>query len=322
LLDEEMSGSNVKSHPIRRVVTRVSEDGFDSIVSDDHLPNAMAGSRRLEVSELLWLDGPRWDLMTSIDRTRDRSYVLPPGGLSSKIVRCPPNHDWRTPPPELREKGCAILESLDLLYMLEGSLTIALEEEELTLGGGDVVIQQGGVLRWRVDGGEPVVILVTTMRPQPGFGGLDLPVVGGSSGLRRVITGGGSARVDEAPGGRMASGNAMSEIWQTGGPLVSVAQGGDAPGPFDLGPAGGGVALRYFELVHAAVDDQPNKGWHTTDTVDVDVILSGRMALELPFGQRVELGVGDSVVQGGTKHRWIPLGDETVRLVTLMVAMS
>jgi len=45
-------------------------------------------------------------------------------------------------------------------------------------------------------------------------------------------------------------------------------------------------------------------GMHTTPTIDFEVVLSGEVTLELDDGATVQLGVGDTVVQNGTRHRW------------------
>ena len=60
--------------------------------------------------------------------------------------------------------------------------------------------------------------------------------------------------------------------------------------------------------------------WHATATVDVDVILSGRVRLDLRGERSVELGPGDVVVQRGTDHRWVVLGDEPMRMATVMLS--
>jgi mannose-6-phosphate isomerase-like protein (cupin superfamily) len=55
---------------------------------------------------------------------------------------------------------------------------------------------------------------------------------------------------------------------------------------------------------------EPNHpGMHTTDTVDVEVILSGEVILELDDGAEVTLRPGDTVVQNGTRHAWHNRGD-------------
>jgi mannose-6-phosphate isomerase-like protein (cupin superfamily) len=47
-----------------------------------------------------------------------------------------------------------------------------------------------------------------------------------------------------------------------------------------------------------------NTGMHTTDTVDVVLVLSGEVTLELDDGAEVQLRAGDTVVQHGTRHAW------------------
>lgn len=51
-----------------------------------------------------------------------------------------------------------------------------------------------------------------------------------------------------------------------------------------------------------------NPGMHTTDTVDFEVVISGEIWLELDDGAEVHLKPGDTVVQNGTRHRWINKG--------------
>jgi mannose-6-phosphate isomerase-like protein (cupin superfamily) len=47
-----------------------------------------------------------------------------------------------------------------------------------------------------------------------------------------------------------------------------------------------------------------NPGMHTTDTVDVVLVLTGEVTLELDDGAQVQLRAGDTVVQNGTRHAW------------------
>jgi quercetin dioxygenase-like cupin family protein len=54
-----------------------------------------------------------------------------------------------------------------------------------------------------------------------------------------------------------------------------------------------------FEVVES---DEP--GMHTTDTVDVDIVVSGEVWLELDDREEVRLEPGDVVIQNGTRHRW------------------
>lgn len=45
-------------------------------------------------------------------------------------------------------------------------------------------------------------------------------------------------------------------------------------------------------------------GMHTSNTVDVSLIVSGQATLDLGDGDTVVLEVGDCVVQNGTRHAW------------------
>ena len=45
-------------------------------------------------------------------------------------------------------------------------------------------------------------------------------------------------------------------------------------------------------------------GVHTTDTIDFEYVISGRVVLELDDGVTTELGPGDTVVQNGPRHAW------------------
>ena len=60
-------------------------------------------------------------------------------------------------------------------------------------------------------------------------------------------------------------------------------------------------------------------GMHTTDTIDFEYVISGRVVLELDDGATVELGPGDTVVQNGTRHAWRNPFDEPCRMVVFLV---
>jgi hypothetical protein len=74
--------------------------------------------------------------------------------------------------------------------------------------------------------------------------------------------------------------------------------------------ASGGDAVALPEDVDALIPgaseflEADNPGMHTTQTVDIGVVLTGELWLELDDGAEVHLGVGDIVVQNGTRHAW------------------
>jgi mannose-6-phosphate isomerase-like protein (cupin superfamily) len=59
-------------------------------------------------------------------------------------------------------------------------------------------------------------------------------------------------------------------------------------------------------------------GMHTTATIDFEVVLQGEVTLELDDGAKVTLGVGDTVVQNGTRHRWSNAGTEPAVLAVFI----
>jgi hypothetical protein len=63
--------------------------------------------------------------------------------------------------------------------------------------------------------------------------------------------------------------------------------------------------------------DEP--GMHRTATIDYEVVLSGRIGLELDDGVEVVLGPGDVVVQNGTRHRWHNRGSEPATMAVIVI---
>jgi quercetin dioxygenase-like cupin family protein len=53
-----------------------------------------------------------------------------------------------------------------------------------------------------------------------------------------------------------------------------------------------------------------NPGMHTTQTVDIGIVLAGDLWLELDDGDEVHLRAGDMVVQNGTRHAWHNKSDQ------------
>ena len=62
-----------------------------------------------------------------------------------------------------------------------------------------------------------------------------------------------------------------------------------------------------------------NPGMHTTDTVDLDLIITGELDLELDDGAEVHLRPGDCVVQNGTRHAWHNRTSEPCTMLSILV---
>jgi hypothetical protein len=154
--------------------------------------------------------------------------------------------------------------------------------------------------------------------------------------MRRVVTGrdpnGKSVfRSDDEVGAATPSllpGAAFTQVWGSDSIPALPADGAEPDAPRFFPPAGGfryhvftlppatvtlpadldlGAALAELEstLPGMAEHMEPdNPGMHTTDTIDIDIVLSGEIYLELDDGAEVRLSSGDVVVQNGTRHRW------------------
>jgi uncharacterized cupin superfamily protein len=56
-------------------------------------------------------------------------------------------------------------------------------------------------------------------------------------------------------------------------------------------------------LASFAALEPDHLGMHTTDTIDLEVVLAGEVWLELDDGEEVHLKTGDTFVQNGMRHR-------------------
>jgi hypothetical protein len=167
---------------------------------------------------------------------------------------------------------------------------------------------------------------------------------------RRVVTG-----VDEYGRSRVASDEAVPpivlsssptaalfDIWGVDGPAQAPSDGArpattswfpptvgfrcivatfppaSTPAPADL--QGDDLAREMEAKVPGAAShyDPDRPGMHTTQSVDVGVVLDGQLVLELDDGE-VLLGPGDVIVQNGTRHAWRNPGDRYCTMAFVMI---
>jgi mannose-6-phosphate isomerase-like protein (cupin superfamily) len=95
-------------------------------------------------------------------------------------------------------------------------------------------------------------------------------------------------------------------------------------------PTAGGVWVMRWEVpagvtLNEASDllafDGGRPGFHTTDSVDVDIVLSGSIVLELDE-EEVVLNSGDVVVVNGNAHAWRNSGDESAIVLSVITGAS
>jgi quercetin dioxygenase-like cupin family protein/DNA-binding PadR family transcriptional regulator len=323
----------------RRVVTGHDDDGR-AVIRSDGAPEGTIRANGFGVATWLWLDGPAVTVDDGGDEPDGSIRLEPPvGGCSVRIIRFPGARegggDWiRVEGDDPDEPGMHATDTLDFMVVVDGRIVLGLDDGEHELGAGDVVIQRGNRHRWRVVGDDPCTYVVCMLRPDP-----DAPAPGEQQLTATAVEGDGPRRLVAAtdengrsyaladgtpPSSIGGAGTRLVELWQTGGVLGAPDQGGDPDGAWTLEPRGAGICFRTVE--HPPGFDPGEAGWHTTATIDVDVVLSGKLELSLPdtpaFSGPVVLSPGEAVVQRGTHHRWRPVGDEPVVWAALMLAVG
>jgi mannose-6-phosphate isomerase-like protein (cupin superfamily) len=160
--------------------------------------------------------------------------------------------------------------------------------------------------------------------------------------FRRVTTGhrDGKAVIltDEQVPSTTAGSFSFDPMWATDAPCV-VPNDGSLPAHPQFFP-GPGAARVITWVIHPDGADLPaatpeefeaaapgmgahlepdNPGMHTTQTVDVDIIMSGEIWMEVDDGAEVHLHAGDVVIQNGTRHRWSNRSTATTVVLSVML---
>ena len=108
-------------------------------------------------------------------------------------------------------------------------------------------------------------------------------------------------------------------LWSTSDPTVPIRTIPEPPAPGI--PEPGSTLFTVWQLPSDAAGGNPF-GMHATDSIDYVVILSGSCTLVMEGGEEVELGVGDTVVQGGVKHAWHNRTKDPCVLVVVVVGAA
>jgi mannose-6-phosphate isomerase-like protein (cupin superfamily) len=143
---------------MRRVVTG-HKDGRSCIVSDGPLPPA-----------------PHWDELWIVDADEaygrepeagDMTFEAPAGGFRWRVFKVPTDAQMKQMYEEATAAGRPAgdpdgwhkTNTLDLMYVLEGEITLQLEDGETLLHEGDFIVQSGTNHAWHNYGDKPVRLL-------------------------------------------------------------------------------------------------------------------------------------------------------------------
>ena len=87
------------------------------------------------------------------------------------------------------------------------------------------------------------------------------------------------------------------------------------PNTWDVGTAIAGGSVYRLGRYEPGVAAR----WHRTDSVDYAICLSGEMWMQLDK-EEVHLKAGDVVIQRGTMHNWVNLGQEPCVMLFVLVS--
>jgi mannose-6-phosphate isomerase-like protein (cupin superfamily) len=155
---------------------------------------------------------------------------------------------------------------------------------------------------------------------------------------RRVVTGndanGQSVVVSDEVLDVLVFGNfELTQIWKTDRMPPDLVGGDLTPGPFVHDPPPGGLYWRVLVRMpdnqspepdgagegRIKISDFKSGDMHTTETIDLFLVISGEIWLELDSSE-VHLRPGDSVVLRGSAHAWHNYGTEPSTLVAVAVS--
>lgn len=137
--------------------------------------------------------------------------------------------------------------------------------------------------------------------------------------VRRVVTGinnAGKSYVKwdnpiEGKAGR--AGFEKVELWATDSLPAKLSD--DDPSEWELGTSLSNGSVFRICKYEPGVQGR----WHTTDTVDYGIILSGDLWMELEEGE-VKISAGDVIVQRKTNHSWANRGKEPCVVAFILIA--
>jgi mannose-6-phosphate isomerase-like protein (cupin superfamily) len=155
------------SKEVRRVVTTVNAEGKAVVLFDSDNPNKKVREGRGTVSRLLWVTNETpADIAGPKDRGSHYEGVAPPrNGSVFRMVDIPPITKRHMPP---RHPLMHATRTIDYAIIMAGEIDMLLDDEEIHLKAGDVLIQQGTNHAWVNRGTEPcriAFVLIDAQEP-------------------------------------------------------------------------------------------------------------------------------------------------------------
>ena len=157
---------NITPKPVRRIITGHDAAGKAIVVTDGAAPNQRQRAATGIVSTLLWVtEEAPVNIASNADRADRESPVAPPAkGSILRVVDFPPAGDPSGVSNEamLKEMGIAHdhggkparhpfthrTKSVDYAIVLEGEIDMLLDDSEVHMKAGDIMVQQGTNHAW------------------------------------------------------------------------------------------------------------------------------------------------------------------------------
>jgi hypothetical protein len=149
---------------MKRVVTGVNEHGRSYAVSIEELnTSSFEPVWSYEPGQI-----PEW--LSAIDPQAAADWLGPrvAGGMQWMLVPFPPERDVaeHTEYPGIDKDGYHTTRTIDFDCLLEGEVTLILDEGRIRLGPGDCVIQQATRHAWKNEGDKSALMLALLFRPE------------------------------------------------------------------------------------------------------------------------------------------------------------
>ena len=177
---------NEDPKPVRRIVTVDGDDGRSKAIADGPSPDVRTDPARPGFAEArIWVTDRTPARIKGVRETLHLPHALEPprGGSVCRVVTFPPDASWknRVGAKEVREYFHAAgspgasayspraphpymqkTSTLDFCLVLEGEITLVLDQQEVHLAAGDTVVQRGTSHAWSNRSGRPCVIAISS----------------------------------------------------------------------------------------------------------------------------------------------------------------
>ncbi len=356
--------------PVRRVVTGVDFRGKHVAILDGPSPHVLEHPG-YAAATMIWQTAEMPARNVARDRAADQSGILPPArGTVIRMVEFPP-HDARSmagrshrdvfrglvAPDETlgpaRHPHMHCTRTVDYAIVVEGEIDMLLDDEEVHLSAGDVLIQQATNHAWVNRGTAPCrvcfVLIDGAKEGRAVAGSWAQPpstATGRSRPVRRIVTGhdasGHAVILADGPNPNVheRERSVAHNLWRTTATPATYSPTDAFPGHRGTPPPANGTLIRVTEIPpdgdlsrydHDAfarelgiqplrIDGQKPRHpfMHRTASVDYGIVLEGELDMLLDEDE-VHLRAGDVVVQQATNHAWSNRSSAATRIAFVLV---